>query len=432
LLSNGVKRELTWIVTSAWIALFIALMTNAWLTSLVLYLVAYIGRQLWSMHKFEKWMSNASYAAFPPASGFWSELSYRVSKKQRALEKHADLHLYKSEQFKAASMQIPDAIVSLDQENYIEWFNTPSQSMLGLHRQDIGRKVEGIIRQPEFINYLKQGDYQNSLILNSLQGKQSNFDVKIIPYFENHKLLVARDITELYQLAQIRRDFIANASHELRTPLTVLKGYLELMQDMPGEQQTLWKTPLEHMENQSNRMQAIIEDLLTLSAMEADSITAESGVVEVPEILKNISMEARQLCTEQHHVIFDVTPGLKLQGYTEPLKSVFMNLVANAVRYSPEGGDINVRWYLDKAGAHYEVKDQGLGIAAAHIPRLTERFYRIDKDRSRVTGGTGLGLAIVKHVLERHGATLSVTSVYGKGSVFRCDFPLNLVAKAPV
>ncbi len=429
MLSSGVKRELTWIISSAWVFLFIAWMSSAWVITLVLYLLVYMGRQLWSMRKFEKWMSGGSYASFPPASGFWSELSYLVSKKQRALEKHADLHLYKSEQFKAASMQIPDAIVSLDQENHIEWFNKPSQSMLGLRRQDIGRKVEGVIRQPEFIDYLKLADYQNVLILNMLQGKQRTFDVKIIPYFESHKLLVVRDITELYQLAQIRRDFIANASHELRTPLTVLKGYLELMQDMPGEQQVIWKTPLEHMENQSNRMQSIIEDLLTLSSMEADSITAESSTVDVPEILQNISIEARQLGSEKHHIVFEITPCLKLQGHTEPLKSVFMNLVANAVRYSPEGGDITVRWYLDKEGAHYEVKDQGLGIAAEHIPRLTERFYRVDKDRSRVTGGTGLGLSIVKHVLEHHGATLNVESVIGKGSVFRCDFPLDLVVQ---
>ena len=429
MLSSGVKRELTWIITSAWVVLFIAWLTNAWIICFVLYVLAYMGRQLWSMRKFEKWMSGGSQATFPPASGFWSELSYLVSKKQRALEKHADLHLYKSEQFKAASMQIPDAIVSMNYENYIEWFNTPSKSILGLHRQDIGRKVEGIIRQPEFLDYLKRADYQDSLVLNALQGKQRTFDVKIIPYFENHKLLVVRDITELYQLAQIRRDFIANASHELRTPLTVLKGYLELMQDVPGEHQVLWKTPLEHMENQSNRMQAIIEDLLTLSSMEADSITAEASLVDVPEILKNISVEAKQLGSDQHHIEFDITPGLKLQGYTEPLKSVFMNLVANAVRYSPEGGHITVRWYLDKEGAHYEVKDKGLGIAAEHIPRLTERFYRVDTDRSRVTGGTGLGLAIVKHVLEHHGATLNVESVIGKGSVFRCDFPLDLVVK---
>ncbi|MGM0542082.1 MAG: phosphate regulon sensor histidine kinase PhoR [Pseudomonadota bacterium] len=426
--SSGVKRELTWIITSAWVVLFIAWLTNAWIVCFVLYLFAYMGRQLWSMRKFEKWMSGG-VATFPPASGFWSELSYLVSKKQRALEKHADLYLYKSEQFKAASMQIPDAIVSMDQDNYIEWFNRPSQSILGLRRQDIGRKVEGIIRQPEFIDYLKRADYKKALILNSLQGKQRTFDIKIIPYFESHKLLVARDITELYQLAQIRRDFIANASHELRTPLTVLKGYLELMQDMPGEHLLLWKTPLEHMENQSNRMQLIIEDLLTLSSMEADSITSEAGIVDVPEILQNISVEARQLGSDAHHIVFEITPGLKLQGYTEPLKSVFMNLVANAVRYSPEGGNITIRWYLDKKGAHYEVKDQGLGIAAEHIPRLTERFYRVDKDRSRVTGGTGLGLAIVKHVLEKHNATLSVESVIGKGSVFRCNFPLDIVVQ---
>lgn len=393
--------------------------------------MAYIGRQLWSMRTFEKWMSGGSQTTFPPASGFWSELSYLVSKKQRALEKHADLYLYQSEQFKAASMQIPDAIVSMNQTNEIEWFNTPSEFILGLDRQAIGRKIEGIIRQPEFIEYLQQTGDQGSLILTRLQGKQRSYDVKIIPYFESHKLLVVRDITELYQLAQIRRDFIANASHELRTPLTVLKGYLELMQDLPGEHQALWKTPLEHMENQSNRMQAIIEDLLTLSSMEADSITAEAGLIDVPELLQNIHIESQQLASDAHHITFHITPGLKLLGHKEPLKSVFMNLVANAVRYSPDGGEITVRWYLDQAGAHYEVRDQGLGIAAEHLARLTERFYRVDTDRSRGTGGTGLGLAIVKHVLEHHDATLNIESVSGKGSLFRCDFPLKSAVQTP-
>lgn len=377
------------------------------------------------MHKFEKWMDGRKQSAYPPASGLWSELTYLVSKKQRALEKHADLNLYKSEQFKAASMLIPDAIVSLDQRNVIEWFNTVSKSLLGVRRQDVGSKIESVIRQPEFVQYLKSENFHKPLTVDSTYRQARTFEMQVIPYYENHKLLVVRDITELYQLAQIRRDFIANASHELRTPLTVLRGYLEVMIDTPGECHKAWGLPLEHMETQSLRMQAIIEDLLTLSTIEAESITAVKEVVDVSLMLSQLEVDAKQLGNEHHKFTFEVEHALTIKGYAEPLKSVFTNLVSNAVRYSPDGGEINVRWFKENKTIIFEVQDNGLGISQEHIPRLTERFYRVDKDRSRVTGGTGLGLAIVKHVLERHNGRLQIDSVLGKGSVFRCEFPAS-------
>lgn len=419
------KRELTWIITSLWILTFLAWLTGYWIEVLVLFITLYIGRQLWSMNKFEKWMESRQSGYYPPSSGLWSELTYLVSKKQRALEKHVDLNLYKSEQFKAASMLIPDAIVSLDQANNIEWFNTVSSDLIGVRRQDIGSKIESVVRQPEFIKYLKAQSFHKALTVNSFYTPSRTIEMQVIPYFENHKLLVVRDITELYQLAQIRRDFIANASHELRTPLTVLRGYLEVMLDTPGEHQTNWKLPLEHMETQSHRMQAIIEDLLTLSTIESESITAEKQLVNVPKMLYQIENDAKQLGNENHHFVFEIEQALNLQGYAEALKSVFMNLVSNAVRYSPEGGQIIVRWKTEQNAIVFEVQDNGLGVSPEHIPRLTERFYRVDKDRSRGTGGTGLGLAIVKHVLERHDAQLHIESVLGKGSVFRCEFPVQ-------
>ncbi|HHT00112.1 MAG TPA: phosphate regulon sensor histidine kinase PhoR [Thiomicrospira sp.] len=425
MLSNGVKRELTWIISNLLIMLFLAWLTGLWTEGLLLFILFYIGRQLWSIHKFENWMASRKTNAYPPASGYWSELTYLVSKKQRALEKHADLNLYKSEQFKAASMLIPDAIVSLDHHNKIEWFNTVSKSLIGVRRQDIGVKIESVVRQPEFIQYLKSANFSKSLTVNSSYKKARTYEMQVIPYFENHKLLVVRDITELYQLAQIRRDFIANASHELRTPLTVLRGYLEVMIDTPGEHQKTWGVPLEHMETQSLRMQAIIEDLLTLSTIEAESIASEKEQVNVPEMLKQLEQDVKQLGNKNHDFVFDIDESLVIKGYAEPLKSVFTNLVSNAVRYSPDGGEIVVSWLKDNANIVFEVQDSGLGISQEHIPRLTERFYRVDKDRSRVTGGTGLGLAIVKHVLERHGAELHIDSVLGKGSVFRCEFPMD-------
>jgi len=364
--------------------------------------------------------------SYPPASGYWSELTYLVSKKQLALEKHVDLNLYKSEQFKAASMLIPDAIISLDQRNHIEWFNSVSKSLISVRRQDVGSKIESVIRQPEFLQYLRSKEYSKPITTSSLSKQPRTLEIHIIPYFDNHKLLVVRDITELYQLAQIRRDFIANASHELRTPLTVLRGYLELMVDSPGSHKQQWGTPLEHMETQAHRMQAIIEDLLTLSTIESESITAEVREVDVPALLVQVQKDAARLGSQSHQFTFDIEQGLTIKGYEEPLKSVFTNLVSNAVRYSPDGGEIVVRWYTHKNKAVFEVKDQGLGISDEHLPRLTERFYRVDKDRSRVTGGTGLGLAIVKHVLERHASHLKVESVLGKGSTFKCKFKLKV------
>lgn len=425
MLTNGIKRELTWIVGALWLFLALAWLTGWWYLTAAGFVVLYIVRHLWSMRKFEVWIQGHKIDSHPPASGLWSELSYQVSKKQRALEKHADLNFYKSEQFKAASMLLPSAVVSIDQQNYIEWLNEPAMKMLGILRQDVGRRIEAVIRHPDFLEYFKSQDYQRSQTMTLDQSRV--FEFKVIEYFENHKLLIATDITELYQLAQIRRDFVANASHELRTPLTVLHGYLELMREMPHEDH--WDMPLDHMHNQTMRMRAIIDDLLTLSSIEADSITAELEAVPVPEIMKDLRAEAEQLIKPEHSLHFEIEPELEIKGFTEPLKSVFMNLISNAIRYSPDGGEIHVHWFADEAGAHFSVSDQGLGIAPEHIPRLTERFYRVDKDRSRTSGGTGLGLAIVKHVLDKHDSQLEVSSVPAKGSTFGCRFPVVRIAQ---
>lgn len=424
LFTNGVKRELTWLISILWIFLFLGWLFNAFITFLILFFAAYIVRQLWSMQRFESWMDTKSNLTHPPTSGFWSELTYLVSKKQRALEKHADLNLYKSEQFKSASMLIPEAIISINKYNEIEWFNNAAFLILDIRRKDVGRKIESIIRNPLFLNYLRTNQYNDSIIINDLNGGGRTYEIQIVMYFEDHKLAIIKDITELYQLAQIRRDFIANASHELRTPLTVLRGYLELMSNYKDELEQ-WIVPIEHMETQSLRMQSIIEDLLTLSTLEAGSISAEKEQVNVPQILKQLEADSAQLGTSAHSFKFEVDDTLTLQGFPEAIKSALTNLVSNAVRYSPDGGEIHVRWFKQNDKAIFEVEDTGLGIATEHIPRLTERFYRVDKDRSRVTGGTGLGLAIVKHVLERHHGQLEIESVLGKGSQFRCIFPIN-------
>lgn len=418
------KKELSWLAVNFTLFLFIGWVLNLVEPFLFIFFIFYIARQLWSVNKFERWIAAKSETRFPPASGYWSDLTYLVSKKHRALEKHADLNFYKSEQFKAASMMVPDAIISLDQENRLEWCNSSAKKVLVARNQAAGVRIETLIRHTDFITYLKINDFQKPIKITGINNSARTYEFHIIPYFENHKLLVIRDITELYRLAQIRRDFIANASHELRTPLTVLKGYLELMCDFK-EDMPQWKQPLEHMNTQAHRMQAIIEDLLTLSTIEAESLSEDQTKVDVSAICVQLEQDSSQLGGPNHRFEFDIDKSLTIIGQVEPIKSVLINLVSNAVRYSPDGGLITVSWKKQGREAVFSVSDHGLGISPEHIPRLTERFYRVDKDRSRVTGGTGLGLAIVKHVLENHNGRLDIKSVLGKGSTFSCYFSLD-------
>ncbi|MDX1796838.1 MAG: phosphate regulon sensor histidine kinase PhoR, partial [Hydrogenovibrio sp.] len=252
------------------------------------------------------------------------------------------------------------------------------------------------------------------------------FSVSVFRYYLHHKLVVIKDIHELYNLAQIRKDFIANASHELRTPLTVFNGYIEMMIDMQ-EADSPWEKPLAQMHQQSQRMQSIINDLLTLSAMESETLIEEKQPVNVPEILANLQKDAELMSHEKHQFVFEIDPSLKIVGYLTPLTSVFTNLISNAVRYTPDQGKITVRWYHRGKFIYFEVEDTGIGIAREHLSRITERFYRVDAARSRETGGTGLGLAIVKHILERHQAQLVIESQLGRGSHFICKFPADLM-----
>lgn len=421
-MSKGITRELTWVVTSLWLTLFIGWLLDAWLMALFGYLFFYIARQLFSIYRFEQWMKGSTRYSYPPSSGLWGELTHLVSHKQRSLEKHADLQFYKSEQFQAASMRIPDAIVSLNAQHQIEWFNESAKKLFKLKHSDTKRKIENLFRHPDFIAYLKNEAFDRPLILNSFNGIPRTFSLRIYPYYKTHTLLIVKDIHELYSLAQIRRDFVANASHELRTPLTVLSGYLEVMAESDGME--AWQKPLKQMQNQSNRMRSIIDDLLTLSAMESETITGQEKLVKVPTILKLQRQDWEQMSEGKHQFELEIQENLGLNGYEEPIKSVLMNLVSNAIRYTPEG-KIKVRWYADERSVRFEVIDSGIGIAQEHISRLTERFYRVDTARSRDTGGTGLGLAIVKHILERHQARLVIKSQLGMGSTFRCEFPLD-------
>jgi two-component system phosphate regulon sensor histidine kinase PhoR len=326
---------------------------------------------------------------------------------------------------------LPDAHISLNEKLQIEWVNHSAEDMLGLRRNDAGHKITNLLRQNEMLQYLERQDFSYAIEFYLSAESTRRLSAKIVPYFDKHYLLIIRDITDAHNLAQVRRDFVANASHELRTPLTVLNGYLELMLDSADSLPVIWANPLTQMHQQSLRMQNIINDLLTLSNIEAEDVELEADYVPVHSMLQKLEAEAQQLSGGKHQFHFNLESKEGLLGKTEALRSVFTNLVSNAIRYTPDGGDIWVRWYQTPQSMVFEVKDTGIGIAREHIPRLTERFYRVDTARSRSSGGTGLGLAIVKHIIERHNAKLAVYSRLQVGSTFRVEFPISLKHSEP-
>lgn len=390
-----------------------------WLTTL-----GYLAWHLYKLQRLEDWLSTG--AGPPPrgGSGVWGEVYYqlyRLRQHHRRRKRTIAQYLHRFREFTAA---MPDATVVLRPSGEIEWFNEAAGRLLGLRApQDIGQRIINLVRHPVFIQHFRAQHFGDPVEFPSPDDEGMILSVSVVPYGKEQLLLVARDNTRLHKLEQVRRDFVANVSHELRTPLTVISGFLETLADNPKTRAQDRQQALELMSQQTARMQHIVEELLLLARLEADQRPVRLEEVAVPALLHTIHDEARTLSGGKHDIRLEAEPDLHVRGNPEELRSAFTNLVSNAVRYTPPGGRIVIRWYGDGGGAHFQVEDTGVGIAEHDIPRLTERFYRVDAARSRQSGGTGLGLAIVKHVLERHDATLEISSKLGVGSVFTCSFP---------
>jgi two-component system phosphate regulon sensor histidine kinase PhoR len=323
----------------------------------------------------------------------------------------------------------------------IEWFNRSAGVLLGLNiRTDKGQRISELVNYPNVVTRLEHsedsGDSEDDepLMIPSPVDAGLTLGLRIVPFGKKQHLITVQDITRESRLEVLRKEFVANVSHELRTPLTVLTGYLETLGEEPGilARSEILRTVRE-MGHQAARMLGIVEDLLLLARLESSDVSkTQHAPVPVPSLLLDIKTEAEVLSNGLGHIIrCELEEALWLQGDSRELYSAFSNLVTNAVRYSPKGGKIEMRWYADTQGAHFLVRDQGMGIDRQHLERLTERFYRVDKDRSRASGGTGLGLAIVKHVLQRHEAMLRIESEPGKGSAFCCDFPACRIVRQP-
>jgi two-component system, OmpR family, phosphate regulon sensor histidine kinase PhoR len=396
-----------------------------WLLAAVAGVLAYL---LWRLRQFGRWQQGHSLRPAVDDAGLWGAL-YRgqIYRQRREVQRRRRL-LRLLRAFRTTAAALPDATVVLDAQHTILWFNAAATRLLGLsYPHDIGGYFSNLVRSPRVTQWLEAGDWSEALLdVPAPADDALRLGLRIIPYAENQRLLVARDMSKLMQLEQVRRDFVANVSHELRTPLTVVHGYLDLIEP---EHSPELEPILAELRVQSRRMTQIVEDLLTLSRLEAqDSLPEER--VNLPGLLQTLRREAEALSQGQHSISLDLRSDADLSGSTKELHSAFSNLVSNAVRYTPAGGRIVIRWERRGGEAVFSVSDTGQGIAPSHLPRITERFYRVSSSRSRDTGGTGLGLSIVKHVLQLHQARLTIDSEVGVGSTFSCIFAAGRVLAA--
>ncbi len=388
---------------------------------------------LWQMSQLLAWLEQPTGTPLPEGRGAWEGVFATLHRRaKRSAEERRQLN-EALERFRNAGQALPEGVVILDADRTIEWLNPRAEGHLGLSmKHDIGSPITNLVREPEFVAYIEAGQYAEPLILHPLRTPGRTLELQAARFGEAQKLLLSRDISKLDKLETMRRDFVANVSHELKTPLTVVSGFIEtLLDSLPELSHEDAMHFLGLADQQSQRMQHLIDDLLTLSALETDSPPPIEERVPLPILFADILDEARALSRGRHDIGVEAAPppDVCLLGSRKELRSAFANLLGNAVRYTPERGLIRLSWQASgDGGGVFSVTDSGIGIASQHLPRLTERFYRVDRGRSTETGGTGLGLAIVKHILERHQATLEIHSQLGQGSTFAARFPARRVA----
>jgi two-component system, OmpR family, phosphate regulon sensor histidine kinase PhoR len=408
------------------VGLTIALLVYcALLVSLLLYHVT----KLAALHK---WLSSPSRDTLPDGLGLW-ELVFAQLARMLRLQKQSESHLSAAlSRFQQVAAAVPEGMVILDASDRIEWCNPVAERHFGIGgKRDQGHHITNLVRQPKFAEYLKGQNYGEPLILaTSRDNVEIVLSVHLIPYGDNQKLISSRDITRWERIETMRKDFIANVSHELRTPITVIAGFLETLADLPESDPDMTRRSIYLMREQATRMHRLVEDLLTLSKLEHAEKPSFEKHIAVATLLRSLYQDAIALSKEKHRIELQLSTEDDLYGNEEELRSAFSNLISNAIRYTPKNGVVRLIWERKGDNAVFSVQDSGIGIEQQHIPRLTERFYRVDRSRSRETGGTGLGLAIVKHVLNRHQARLEIVSTLGEGSTFSAVFPAQRLAQA--
>ena len=389
----------------------------------------------WRGERLMLWLRGGQDQQAPRDTGLWGELAYRIEKALRQRDQRMATEQTRLTQFLAAIEASPNGVLLLDALDRIDWCNRVGAEHFGLDPQrDRLQRVTNLVRAPAFVAFLQAGRFDESVQFVAPDGR-STLQVTVRPYADGLKLVLSQDITESERTDAMRRDFVANVSHEIRTPLTVLSGFVETMVRLPLSEAERARVMV-LMEQQTQRMQALVADLLTLAQLEGSPRPPNDRWVSVAALMRRVLADGQALSAGRHQLQAEGGEGIELAGSEGELLSALGNLVSNAVRYTPEGGSIDVQWRLrDDGSGELIVSDTGPGIAREHIPRLTERFYRVDASRARDTGGTGLGLSIVKHVAQRHGGEIDIQSELGKGSCFRLLLPalrVRLRASAPV
>lgn len=390
-------------------------------------LTALLAFHLFYLSVLGAWLENPALDTVPEGAGAWAQVFTRLYKSRRTIEVNESRLAENEQRFRRTISALPEGIVLVDPQLQIEWCNPVAELHLGVSlRADQGLRLTNLVRDPGFVAYLTSANFEEPLLLRPLGSPGLVLSVRVIEFESARSIVLTRDVTQSERVDAIRRDFVANVSHELRTPLTVVKGFLETLLDAQPPLDATRRHHLDLIHEQANRMSRLVDDLLLLSRLESQENPLAEEEVEVWQLAREAAEDARTLSAGRHAITVETTP-LAVLGSRDELRSAFSNLVSNAIRYTPAGGRIAVRWRADPGGAAFEVEDTGIGVSAEHIPRLTERFYRVDKSRSRETGGTGLGLAIVKHVLLRHDGRLDVSSQLGHGSIFAAHLPRSRV-----
>jgi two-component system, OmpR family, phosphate regulon sensor histidine kinase PhoR len=383
----------------------------------------YLSWQLLTLYRLDRWLRMRSQLDPPNLGGIWGDIVAQVVRLHRRKQFHKQRLVQLFRELRRSTAALPDGVIILSAQREIVWFNRQAARLLGLRRPiDLGLRIDNLIRSPEFVHYLHGDDFAMPLVIRPPVQMDLYLALQVVPYGGGQSLLLVRDVTRQMRLEAMRKDFVANASHELRTPLTVISGYLDTLAD-DASIDPAWAGPIKDMRSQAQRMNAIIADLLVLSRLEATDGEAPRDAIDVPIMLERLHRDALASADRPRQVILELQSEDGLFGSAHELESAFTNVLVNGMKYTPAEGTVQMRWWADDEGAYFSVIDSGIGIPAEHIPRLTERFYRVDAGRSRGQGGSGLGLAIVKHALQRHGGWLDVQSSEGKGSTFTCHFP---------
>ena len=416
-MSRGLQQELVLLAFILVIVLFIGLATGHTAGMLLTVVLAYLLWHLYNLNRLIRWLMKPTKNT-PETVGVWDEIFYQLYQMYQRQRKARRKLTSILSRFQESTKALPSPTIVLNQYDEIEWFNPAAKEMFNFKsKRDVGQCVVNLIRHPGFAAYLKAKKFKNPL---ELEIGSQKIILNITAYGSGQNLLIARDVTRRSQLDAMRRDFIANASHELRTPITVIAGFVETLLEQAGNDIHM---PLEKIQQQTERMQRILTELLQLARLESDDHIENPEHINLKEILEEIYADALAIDAGNHHIELSADD-ITVEGNREELRMAFSNLVTNAIRYTPAQGKIRIFTKMD--GTCVGVEDEGIGIAYQHIPRLTERFYRVDPGRSRDSGGTGLGLAIVKHVLDRHRGQLLIHSQPGRGSVFKCCFSTGL------